>query len=180
MLYNGPVTQLLSNKLTQALLSENENTGVFSRQESQWIKTYIPWTRRIVPGKINFADGTFHLEDLLYTHREQLVIKPVREMGGKDVSVGKFTPAPQWEEVVNRALGDKTGNWIAQEYIEPAVHLYQYGNQGCAEHQVIWGIFIFGTAYGGGSLRLIPYENTNGVINTRQGATKTIIFEVEK
>ena len=180
MLYNGPVTQLLSNKLTQALLSENENTGVFNPKESEWIKAYIPWTRRIVPGKVTFAAGTFQLEDFLHTRREQLVIKPVRELGGKDVCVGRFTPAGQWEKVVKRALGDETGNWIAQEYIEPAAHLYQYGDQGCAEHQVIWGVFIFGTAYGGGFLRIMPYENTNGVINTRQGATKTIIFEVEK
>ncbi|MGD2088414.1 MAG: hypothetical protein PVH61_19715 [Candidatus Aminicenantes bacterium] len=180
MLYNGPVTQLLSNKLTQALLSENENTGVFSQQESQWIKAYIPWTRRIVPGKVTVATGTLHLEDFLYTRREQLVIKPVRELGGKDVCVGRFTPAGQWEEVVKRALGDETNNWIVQEYIEPSTHLYQYGNQGCAEHQVIWGIFIFGTTYGGGFLRLLPYENTNGVINTRQGATKTVIFEVDR
>jgi len=179
LLYNGPITWLLSSKLNQALLSENENTGRFTPWESELIKTYIPWTRRVVPGRVTYGTETFHLEDFLYSHREKLVLKPVLEMGGKDVQVGKYTPADRWENLVKQVLSDETSSWIVQEYVEPFTHLYQYGDNGYAEYETIWGLFVFGTQYAGGFLRILPAENTTGVINTHQGATKTAIFEVE-
>jgi hypothetical protein len=179
LLYNGPITWLLSSKLNQALLSENENTGKFTPRERELINTYIPWTRRLVPGKVTYGTRTFYLEDFIYSHREKLVIKPARDLGGKDVLVGKYTSVDQWEKTANQALGDKTGNWILQEYVQPLPHMYQYGDEGYAEHQTTWGLFVFGSEYGGGFLRTLPTENTSGVINTHQGATKTAIFEVE-
>lgn len=178
-LYNGPITPLLSNKLNLALLSENENSRLFNAQEKEWIKTYIPWTRRIVPGKITFGAFTAPIEDFLNTQREKLVIKPVGELGGKDVQVGKYTAENKWEEIVTRVLDDETRNWIIQEYIEPASHLYQYGDRGYAEHHVIWGLFVFGVTYAGGFLRVLPSHNTNGVINSHMGANEAAIFEVE-
>jgi hypothetical protein len=119
------------------------------------------------------------MEDFLSSHREKLIIKPDRELGGKDVHVGKFTGAEQWEEAIGNALRDKDRNWLVQEYVEPSTHLYQYSDDGYAEHQTIWGLFVFGSAYAGGFMRLIPQNgNHKGVINTHQGAEKTAIFEV--
>ncbi len=180
ILYNGPITLLLSNKLNHVLLSENENTGKFTPRERELIKTYIPWTRRVVPGRVTYGTGTFHLEDFLYSHREKLVVKPVSELGGKDVQVGKYTPASRWEDMVKKFLSDQTSTWIVQEYLEPFTHLYQYGDNGYAEYETMWGLFVFGAQYAGGFLRILPTENTKGVINTHQGATKTAIFEVDE
>ena len=181
IIYNGPITNLLSNKLNLALLSENEDTGVFTPGEREIIKRYIPWTRRVVPGEVTFGTGTFDLEDFLSSHREKLVLKPDRELGGKDIQVGKFTPAEQWEEAIGNALRDKDRNWLVQEYVEPLTHLYQYGDDGYAEHQLVWGLFVFGSAYAGGYLRVMPrHEKSKGVINSFQGAERTAILEVDE
>ena len=181
ILYNGPITRLLSNKLTLALLSENEETGAFTPGERENIKRYIPWTRRVVPGEVTFGTGTFDMEDFLGSHREKLVLKPALEKGGIDIHVGKFTPADQWEEAIGQALRDETRNWLVQEYVEPLTHLYQYGDDGYAEHQIIWGLIVFGSTYAGAYLRLMPRdEKSKGVINCFQGAKKTILLEVDK
>jgi uncharacterized circularly permuted ATP-grasp superfamily protein len=179
IMFNGPITHLLSNKLNLALLSENEDTGAFTPGDREIIKKYIPWTRRLVPGEVTFGTGTFDMEDFLSSHREKLVIKPDRELGGIDIQVGKFTAAEQWEEAIGNAFRDKDRNWLVQEYVEPSTHLYQYSDDGYAEHQIIWGLFVFGSTYAGGFLRLIPKnEDRKGVINTHQGAEKTAILEV--
>jgi hypothetical protein len=183
LLYNGPITKLLSNKLNLALLSENEDTEVFTPEERENIKKYIPWTRRLVPGKVTFGTRVFNMEEFLNLHREKLVIKPDRELGGKYIQVGKFTGADQWKKVIENAFRDKDRNWLVQEYLEPSTHLYQYGENGYAEHQTIWGLFVFGTTYAGGFLRLIPKsesENFKGIINTHQGAKKTVLLEVDR
>jgi uncharacterized circularly permuted ATP-grasp superfamily protein len=120
------------------------------------------------------------MEDFLFSYQEELVIKPVMELGGKDIQVGKFSREDQWERAVERTLRDETRNWIVQKYVEPANHLYQYGDEGYTEHQTTWGLFVFGTEYAGGFLRLMPNEkNSQGVINTHLGATKTVLFEVD-
>ena len=181
IIYNGPITILLTNKLNLALLSAHEDSEIFTPEERKIIKTHIPWTRRIVPGKVTFAGEIFAWEDFLDSHRTKLVIKPVRELGGIGVAVGKYTSPDQWKVTVKQALRDETRNWIAQEYIETLPHVYQYGEQGYMEHEVVWGLFVFGREYAGGFLRVIPKtENIKGIINSAQGAQETVFFEVDE
>jgi hypothetical protein len=180
ILYDGPIGALLSNKLNLALLSENENSEIFSLEEREIIKKYIPWTRRTVPGETTYGTKTIDLEDFIYSNQVKLAIKPVREMGGKDVSIGKSTPADRWKQVVEQAMQDSQRNWIVQEYVESAPFVFQYGENGCTEHDVIWGLLAFGTEYAGGYLRLLPKSNSKGVVNCAQGAEITTIFEVDE
>ena len=181
IMFNGPITTLLTNKLNLALLSEHENSEIFSPREREIIKAHIPWTRRIVPGKVIFAGKTFDWEDFLRSRRTGLVIKPGLEYGGKGVGIGKYTPPDQWETMIQQALGDENRGWIAQQYIETLPHVYQYGEEGYIRHEVVWGLFVFGSEYAGGFLRVIPKtENIKGIINTSQGAQETVFFEVDE
>jgi hypothetical protein len=181
IVYNGPITTLLSNKLNHVLLSENEDSGVFTPEEREIIKASIPWTRRIVPGEVTSRKEIFQMEDFLRSHRQKLIIKPVQEMGGQGVSIGKYTPPQQWQEAIEQAFQDENSNWIAQEYVEPLPYLYQCSDNGYAEHEVVWGLFVFGREYAGGFLRVIPKsENCGGVINTSRGAQETVIFVVDE
>lgn len=181
IVYNGPITILLSNKLNHVLLSENQDSEVFTPEEREIIKAYTPWTRRIIPGEVTYGKEIFQMKDFLRSHRQELIIKPVREMGGQGVSIGKYTPARQWQEAIEQALQDENSNWIAQEYVEPLPHIYQCGDNGYAEHEVVWGLFVFGREYAGGFLRVIPKSETcKGVINTSRGAQETVIFVVEE
>lgn len=176
--YNGPITDIMSNKLNIALLSEREDSDVFTVEEREMIKKYIPWTRKTVRGKTTYGGEKIDLEKFVLSHKEKLVLKPALEYGGKGVLIGFNTLEEQWEESVRNAFQEQV--WLVQEYIEPYTYLFQEGEEGCSEHNAIWGIFMFGNSYGGCFLRILPKKNNKGIINSRQGADTTIIYEVEE
>jgi hypothetical protein len=175
-LYNGPITGLFSNKLNLAILSEYEDSEFFSLEERETIKKYIPWTRKIASCDTNYGNVKIKLEDFILSNKEKLVIKPSRGYGGKGIYVGRYTSQKEWEEAVKTAVKDKYS--LVQEYIESPSYLYQSGENGCAEHDIVWGFFILGSTYGGGWVRVLPKAKSKGVINCHQGATISVVFEV--
>ena len=177
LLYNGHITWLLSSKLNFAALSENEDSDLFTLKEREIIKKYIPWTRKLVPGEVTWERTKYDMYDLVLSLQTKLVIKPSIGLGGVEVHVGRFTPEVQWRGLVKYAIQDRT--WLVQEYVESIPYLFQYGTDGCTKHHGIWGLFVFGSSYVDGFLRILPVESSGGVINTMQGASKTLIFEVE-
>ncbi len=168
LLSNGPVTRLMSNKLNLALLSQYENSDIFSQMEREAIKKYIPWTRKVVPD----------LEDFMLSNREQLVLKSAEGLGGDEVFPGRSTLPVEWAQQIEKALEAK--NWVVQEYIPTASYLYQMGEYGCAEHHAVWGFFVFGARCAGGFVRILPGKGNRGVINSHQGAEESIILEVDE
>lgn len=178
VLCNGPVTRLMSNKLNLALLSEHRDSDLFSPEERELIKKYVPWTRKLIPGETTFGRGKVKLEDLVHSHRERLVLKSAEGLGGREVFPGYSTSPAEWQQRVENALKQK--QWIIQEYIPPSSYYYQRGEYGWAEHHAVWGLFVFGSRYAGGFVRVLAGEKNRGVINTHQGAEESIILEVEE
>jgi len=178
LILNGPVGGLMSNKLKLALLSEHEDSDLFTPGEKETIKKYIPWTRKVVDGITTYGGEKIKLKDFLLSHREKLVLKPARGMGGENVHVGHYIPESQWETLVSEALLGEP--WVAQERIEFPPFLLQWGENGCTEHDIAWGVFVLGNRYGGVLLRGLPRQNSNGIINTRQGAWSSLVFEVDE
>jgi hypothetical protein len=177
-LFNGPVTGLLSNKLNLALLSEHEDSTLFSDEEKRMIKTYIPWTRKILPVKTMYRGKQVQLMDFISANKENFVLKPAVGYGGERIFIGKFTPQEEWEKWVKVAIEER--KWLVQEYIESLPLIYQVGEAGMEPHQTIWGLFVFGSIYGGGCIRVLPQSNKAGVVNAAQGAVSSVILEVDR
>ncbi|MCP5046392.1 MAG: hypothetical protein GY940_04420 [bacterium] len=146
-LFNGPATNLIGNKLFLALLSDYENTAVFTAEEKKLIDKYVPWSRKIMPGTSTYKGERIDLEKFISANREKLVVKLGAGYGGKGVYVGKKTPDHLWEQAVKKAIAEK--RWLVQEYIETTPGVYQVGDLGCALHDVSWGFFVFGLRYTG-------------------------------
>lgn len=176
-LLNGPVCGLLSNKLNLALLSEYEDSDTFSEEERAVIKKYVPWTRKIIPGEAVYKGEKITMENFLISHKDRLVIKPSMGMGGEGVYIGQGASAKQWEDVVNTALHKK--NYLVQELVETPPGLYQLGEEGCAYHDTVWGVWFLGSQYGASFVRALPGGNTKRVINSFQGASISVVFEVD-
>jgi amino acid adenylation domain-containing protein len=179
-LFNGPISGLLSNKLNLALLSEQADSRLFSQEERQAIRRYIPWTRKIVSGNTSYSGQTIDLPGFIRGQQQRLVIKPAARYGGQGVTVGRHTPPKAWQEVLERALREQ--NWLVQEYCESLPLLYPAGQDQAKvlPHDAVWGTFIFGSLYGGSSVRVLPKDSSGGVINVQQGATASVVFEVDE
>jgi hypothetical protein len=179
LLINGPVSRILNNKLNLALLSEHGDSDLFTREERAIIKKYIPWTRKLIIGSTTFGAEKIKLEEFVISHRERLVIKPANQSGGKNVHIGSQTPALQWKELAADAFKLEQ-KWVVQEYIQSHPYLFQAGENGWGQYFAVWGLFVFGSTYGGVWLRVLPRESSRGIINTRQGGQEGIVFEVDK
>ncbi len=179
IIINGPITGLLSNKLVLALLSDHHQIDVFTPEERRIIDTYIPWTRKVKPGSTTYREQKIeNLEEFLLQNRERMVLKPSEGYGGTGVSVGPKCSPQQWQIAVTNALHQK--NWLAQEMVTASNGLYMVGEEGYVPHDMVWGFFIFGNSYSGAWVRVMPQENNKGVVNCHQGATVSIIFEVDE
>lgn len=204
LICNGTIAWLLSTKLNLALLSETKDSGLFSPEEKEIIEKYIPWTRKVTPGETTYHGENIQLEEFIRTHQDKLILKPLLGTGGKDIYVGRYTSGEKWKELVDLALSGndwkdipfnrpaselqwseyamkalRVRSWVVQEYFESPTYLYQLGENGCAEHHMVWGFFIFGNTYAGGWARVMPTVKQSGVINCHQGARVSVAFEVE-
>ena len=177
-LLNGPVTGLFHNKFNLVVLSEHEDSDWFSEEERKIIKESIPWTRRIIPGPTTYAGEKITMENFLIANKNRLVIKPSIGLGGEGVYIGPGTPAEQWETLVNQALRDR--NALVQELVDAPPNLYQVGEDGCAPHDAVWGVWVFGSRYGGSFVRSIPKKGARKVVNAYTGARISIVFEVDE
>lgn len=203
ILYNGPISWMLSSKSNLALLSGMQTSPLFSADEQETIRRHIPWTRNVNAGKTDFMGDELDMEDLLIRHREQLVLKPALGSGGRGIVVGKFTPPRQWEALAKSALkaqdwrhlefkipeteqewhqfstnAQNFVTWTVQEYIESIPLVYQAGDFGYSVHRTVWGFILFGSRYAGGLVRALPERIPEGVINCHQGAKLSVMFEV--
>jgi len=178
LLYNGPISEIMSNKLNLALLSEHEESDAFSPAEQALIRKYVPWTRKVVPGDTTYGAEKIKLEDFVISNREQLILKPSRGLGGTNVYPGRMISPIEWKQLTEKALIES--NWVVQEYIESLPYLYQAGEIGCAAHHAVWGFFVFGSRYAGGFVRVLPEKENKGVINSHHGAEESMILEVKE
>jgi glutathionylspermidine synthase len=178
LVYCGPVTPIIGNKLNLALLSKHENSNIFSAEEREAIRKYIPWTRKITPGETTYKDQKVSLKSFIASNKDRLVIKPALGLGGERVYLGPSVQEEKWHVLVEKAFQEK--NWVVQEYLEPQSYLFQHGEYGCVEHNVAWGFFVFGSRYAGGWVRILPKTDGSRAINRMQGAEETIVLEVEE
>ena len=176
LMFNGPVTHLWGNKANLAVLSELQDTALFTSEERDLIRRHVVWTREVRPGSIEFRGRTLPLSELLRCQRENLVLKPTLGKGGEGVLVGLSTRREAWEAAVARAF-DQPG-WIVQEWIESAALLYQTPSQGFDSHDVVWGFLNFGDRYGGCLVRTAP-RTGDRVVNGARGASEGMVFEVD-
>lgn len=205
LLLNGSVSGLTSNKLNLALLSESEDSPDFSTDERDSIKKHIPWTRKLIDGPSTYGGKEIDLVDFVYSNREKLVLKPASGVGGVEIFVGRKTPKEKWVEKVKEAVNSNPwekidlspGNferqwyeladvafhqnsWVVQEHVESLPYMFQTGENDYAVHNAVWGLFVFGSDYAGGFVRVLPKDDESGIINVHRGAEKAIIFEVEE
>lgn len=174
-LYNGPISWILGDKKNLAVISELADAGLLDRGDGELVARHLPWTRIVRPGATLF-EGTEHdMAELLVRRRADLVLKLGTSYGGADVHFGAKASEERWRRLTDAALA--SGDWVVQRWVESKPFVFQAGEAGCCEYDLVWGAFVFGDTYGGAMVRMAPRAR-RAVINQRQGALIGLVFEV--
>ncbi len=101
---NDPRCKILYKKASFAVLSDEANDSLFESAELQAIRDHIPWTRRVEERRTEFEGQTVDLIPFIVAHREQFVLKPNDDYGGKGIVLGWTVSEREWSTAVERAL----------------------------------------------------------------------------
>jgi uncharacterized circularly permuted ATP-grasp superfamily protein len=100
--------KILHKKASLAVLSDERNATLFSAEERATIEAHIPWTR-VVEERSTMVDGRkVALLDYIGEQREQMVLKPNDEYGGKGIVLGWEVSHEEWSRAVSDALASPT------------------------------------------------------------------------
>lgn len=173
-----PVHTLLGRKSLLALVHEPDLQPRLSTGEQQFIRRYIPWTAKLSNPVMHWQGSDYPAETLLLAQREQLVIKKSQSMEGRDVFVGRYTPADEWRRLVHTHRQDH--DWLVQAFCAADEIGGCDQERGLCSYQPVWGVFAVANRYGGAFVRGDVSGSGDGVINSAKGATEFIVFEEAK
>jgi uncharacterized circularly permuted ATP-grasp superfamily protein len=176
-LVNPPGCKILHKKASLAVLHDERNVDLFSREELQAIHEHIPWSRVVEERKTTFDGEPVDLLQFIRDNRERLVLKPNDEYGGKGIVLGWEVSDSEWEAAIATALAEP---YIVQQRIplplEPYPSLVN-GNLEFGERMVDTAPFVAYGEYVDGSLTRL---GTAALLNvTAGGGSQTPTFVVE-
>ena len=98
--------KILHKKASLAVLSDEVNAHFFTADEQASIERYIPWTRVIKERHATYEGNRIDLLPFLAKNKDEFVIKPNDEYGGKGVVLGWEVDSEQWETALRTALAE--------------------------------------------------------------------------
>ncbi len=101
---NPPSCKILHKKASLAVLHDERNASLFDADETGAIHASIPWTRVVEERKTTHDGAEIDLLPFIAEHREQLVLKPNDEYGGKGIVLGWEADDATWTDTVKLAL----------------------------------------------------------------------------
>jgi glutathionylspermidine synthase len=106
--------KILHKKASLAVLSDERNWHIFNADERDAIRRYVPWTR-LLEERYTVCNGEqVDLLPFLAQHKDEFVIKPNDEYGGKGVVLGWEADSGEWEAALKTALREPS---IVQERV---------------------------------------------------------------
>jgi uncharacterized circularly permuted ATP-grasp superfamily protein len=168
-------SRLADNKLIFSLLTDHAYADRFSKEEREIASETIPWTRRVADTMTFVGDTEVDLLKYMRKHREELVMKPNTDYGGRNVYIGAEVDSGKWDEVIEKSL---KGDWVVQHKVTiPEEPFPVITDEGLSfeNRKVNINPFALGGSYGGCVSRL----STESIINVRVGGGAVPLFVVE-
>jgi uncharacterized circularly permuted ATP-grasp superfamily protein len=165
--------KLVHKKSLFAILTHEINQHLFTLEEQEVIRRHIPWTRRLEESKTVYQNQSIDLCDYIAQHKDDFVIKPNDEYGGKGVCLGWEASQEQWQALIKTTLNDF---YVVQEKVPLARESFPYYDNGLrfADLVVDFGPYVFGPIVGGVSTRLSASSLAN--VSAGGGATSTFLI----
>jgi hypothetical protein len=101
---NPPRCKLMHKKASFAVLSDEQNAHLFSAAELRAIHSYIPWTRVVEERRTQVMGKDIDLVPYISANKDQLVLKPNDDYGGKGVILGWTVDQSTWDGMLQDYL----------------------------------------------------------------------------
>ena len=103
---NPPACKILHKKASLAVLHDERNSYLFSNEEQEAIDLTIPWTRVVEERHTTHAGDDIDLLPFIADNKDQLVLKPNDEYGGKGIVLGWEVDDMTWLKSIRTALSE--------------------------------------------------------------------------
>jgi hypothetical protein len=152
-------------KSSFAILSDPRYRKLFTPMQRAFIRDHIPWTRRVREGLTTLGDEEVDLIDHIRKNRQDLVLKPNDDYGGKGIAIGWECNETQWDDAITNAL---LRPFVVQERVtveKTRIPLFSDSEARLEELNVDFDPFLFNGAVEGGMVRLAA----SSLVNITQG-----------
>jgi hypothetical protein len=170
--------KLAHKKAFFAILTDARHAALFSTAELGVFRSTVPWTRLLDDSETEKDGWRGGLLDLARKRRDQLVLKPNDEYGGKGVILGWEASEQEWDARLQAALQDRRGTWVVQERIPVRREVFpQFDDDGVVtmrEMLVDLAPYLFRGKMGGYLTRL----SETGLANVTSGGGQVPAFVV--
>ena len=169
--------KILHKKASLAVLSDERNASLFTPEEQEAIEAHIPWTCRVEERQARYRGQTIDLIPYIFEHRENFVLKPTDEYGGKGIVLGWQTDSTSWAQAIQAAL---TEPYIVQERVAIPSELYPYlvdGRVELIDLMLDTNPFVFYGDYVDGCLSRLSAEALLNVTAGTGSAVATFVVE---
>ncbi|WP_282796659.1 hypothetical protein [Streptomyces sp. CC224B] len=174
VLVNTFTSHVAHKKSALALLGDPAVAGLLCAEEAEAVDTHVPWTRVVQPGPTTHRGEEVDLLPFATEHREELVLKPNDDYGGRGVVLGRSRTAEQWRE--DLAHAERTPH-VVQEAV-PLPHAdYPLWQEGRTQF-VRWNestdpYLLRGAAHG-----CVSRLSTDALLNVGAGGAAVPLFHV--
>lgn len=103
---NGLTVQLLFSKVWFALLHDPRFAMLLTADEQAAVRAHVPWTVVVAEGWVQRDGLRFDLLAQLRAQRENYVLKPAKDYGGRGVVLGWEVDAATWDAALAGALAE--------------------------------------------------------------------------
>ena len=174
---NPPACKILHKKASLAVLHDERNAHLFDAEEREAIALSIPWTRVVSDRRTTHEGVEVDLIAFAAEHRDQLVLKPNDDYGGKGIVLGWEVSDQAWQSSLQTALREP---YIVQQRIALPKESYPSTVDGrvvFADRMVDTAPYV---AYGGNVDGCLSRLATAALLNvTAGGGTQTPTFIAE-
>jgi glutathionylspermidine synthase len=174
---NPPACKVLHKKASLAVLHDERNAHLFDDEEREAIALSIPWTRVVEERRTTHEGREVDLLAFTAEHRDQLVLKPNDDYGGKGIVLGWEVDDTAWQAAIRTALREP---YIVQQRIALPKEAYP----SMADGRVVFADRMVDTApyvaYGGNVDGCLSRLATAALLNvTAGGGSQTPTFIAE-
>jgi uncharacterized circularly permuted ATP-grasp superfamily protein len=167
-------SKLVHKKSSFAVLSDPSYHYLFEPGELELIRKHIPWTRLVGPAITTFRGAEWELLSLISTHKDEFVLKPNDDYGGRGVLLGWETNDEDWKAALRNALEKPH---VVQERVKGlSIRIPAYSDRVFLDQMYVdLNPFLFENKVEGALIRL----SAGPLLNVTSGGGQTALLVLE-